>query len=286
MSKGRRITLAAINIAMHAPHPTDRYVELLQKAFRRRMIVRIGSLHGVTLGILYRPQQHGKLTLVSGEIYRFVKLDPGQPWFNTEKKEPATEEDVESINIPAHLLPHLQRIPFVFNARRHQLWYVSRDQSNSLSPATAVRFLELLLQTTALANEFPDVSVTAVPEKTSVDKILNLPGLEYLKIELVRPNPDTGESAEERWLRRLEEQKTTKAKLELFHARNQVLEPDAETKEMASVAANNGVVYGRGRSADGLPIEDSTKDRPMLRFEFVDTNVETAADVLYRAATD
>lgn len=134
------------------------------------------------------------------------------------------------------------------------------------------------------SHDFPEISITAVPEKTSVDEILNLPGLEYLRIELVRPNPDSGESAEERWLRKLEEQNTTKAKLELVHARNQTLEPDAETREMASVAANNGIVYGRGRTADGLPVEDSTKDRPLQRYEFVDTNIETAADVVRRAA--
>jgi hypothetical protein len=111
-----------------------------------------------------------------------------------------------------------------------------------------------------------------------------MPGLEYLRIELVRPNPDDGESAEARWLRRLEEQKTTKAKLELFHAKNATLEPDKETRDMAEAAANNGSVYGRGRDADGLPIEESTKDRPMLRHELVDTDVETAANVLERAA--
>lgn len=284
MARGRRISIAALNIAMHAPHPMERYVELLQKAFRRRMIVPLGSLHAVMLGTLYRPKEHGRTLLISGEIYRFVKLDPDQPWFNVERKEPATEEDVGSINIPGHLLPHLQRIPFAFNARRHQLWYVSKDQKDSLAPATATKFLQVLLQTTALHHDFPEVSVTAVPEETSVDEILSLPGLEYLRIELVRPNPDAAESAEERWLRRLEEQNTTKAKLELIHSRNQVLEPNAETREMASVAANNGMVYGRGRTADGLPIEDSTKAKPMIKHEFVDTDIETAADVLYRAA--
>lgn len=284
MAKVRRITLAALNIAMHAPHPMERYIELLQKAFRQRMIVRMGSLHGITLGTLYRPQTHGRTILLSGEIYRFVKIDPDQPWFNADTKEPASEEDVGAINIPGHLLPHLQRMPFVFNARRHQLWYVSRDQANSLAPATAAKFLDVLLQTTANKLNFPEVSVTVVPEKTSVDEILSLPGLEYLKIELVRPNPDDGESAEERWLRRLEEQHTTKAKLELFHARNETLTPDEETREMASVAANNGVVVGRGRTADGLPVEESTKDRPMLRPEYVDTNIETPSDVLHRAA--
>lgn len=284
MSQGRRITLAAVNIALHSPHSAERYIELLQKAFRRRMTVRMGALHGVLLGTLYKSEHSGRESWVSGEIYRFVKLDPEQPWFNADKKEPATEEDVGSINIPKHLLPHLQRIPFVFNARRHQFWYVSKDQRSSLAPATAVRFLETLLQSTALAHDFPEVSVTAVPEKTSVDKILKLPNLEYLRIELVRPNPDSAGSAEERWLKKLEEQRTTKVKLELVHAKNQVLQPSAETREMATVAANNGMVFGRGRSSDGLPVEDSTNSRPMQQYEFVDTNIETVSDVVQRAA--
>ena len=63
-----------------------------------------------------------------------------------------------------------------------------------------------------------------------------------------------------------------------------MVEPDAETREMAEVAATNGFVYGRGRTADGLPVEDSTKARPMLRHEYVNTEVETVADILQRSA--
>ena len=238
------------------------------------------------LGTLSRPRALAQTTLVSGEIYRFIKLDASEPWFNTAKKEPATNEDVEAINIPSHLLPHLQRIPFVFNARKHKLWFVSRDQKNSFGPPIAVKFMDSLLQKTALKFDFPEVAVTSVPDSTSVGDILSLPRLEYLRIELVRPNPDGGESAEARWLRRLEEQGTTKTKLELFHAKNVTLEPNAETREMAEVAAINGSVYGRGRTADGLLIEDSTKKRPMLRHEFVNTETETAAHVLERAAVE
>lgn len=284
MAQGRRITLAALNIALHAPHPTDRYIELIQKAFRRRSIIRMGSLHGAMLGTLSRPHGQGRDLYLSGDFYRFVKLDAAEPWFNSETKEPATEDEIEAIKIPGHLLPHLQRIPFVFNARRHQLWYVAKDQKNSFGPPIAAKFLESILQSTAQHFDFPEVSVTAVPESSSVDDILGLPGLEYLRIELVRPNPDDGETAEARWLRKLEEQKTTKAKLELFHAKNAVVEPDQETREMAEVAATNGSVYGRGRTADGLPVEDSTKARPMLRYEYVNTEVETVADVLQRSA--
>lgn len=78
----------------------------------------------------------------------------------------------------------------------------------------------------------------------------------------------------------------TAPRLELLHTRNQTLAPDEMTREMASVAANNGIVYGRGRSADGLLLEESTRDRPMLKHVFVDTDVETAESVLHRAAGD
>ena len=284
MPQGRTVTIAAVNIALHAPHGAERYVELLQKAFRRRSVVRLGTLHGAMLGTLSRPRIEGRELWMEGDIYRFVKLDPSEPWFNSETKEPATDDEVESIKIPRHLLPHLQRIPFVFNARRHRLWHIARDQKISFGSATAVKFLEPLLQSTALLLDFPEVSITAVPESSSVEDILSMPGLEYLRIELVRPNPDNGESAEARWLKRLEEQKTTKAKLELYHAKNAVLSPNEETREMAEVAANNGSVYGRGRTADGMPTEDSTVARPMLKHEFVNTEIETVADVLRRNA--
>lgn len=284
MAQGRRITLAAINIALHAPHSGNSYIQLIQKAFKRRQVIRLGSLHGALLGLLSRPYEEGNGQFLAGEIYRFVKLDAGEPWFNAETREPATEDDVGTIKIPGHLLPHLQRIPFVFNVRRHQVWYVAKDQKNTFSPSIATKFFDSILQSTALLLDFPEVSVTAVPDSSSVETILTLPNLEYLRIELVRPNPDDGESAEARWLRKLEEQNATKAKLELFHAKNSFVEPDSETREMAGVAAQNGLVYGRGRSADGLPLEDSTKDRPLLQHEYVNTETETVANVLQRSA--
>lgn len=286
MARSRRVSIAALNIALHAPHSAESYVNLLKRAFASRVIVQLGSLHAAMLGSLGPISRTANLTLVHGEIYRFVKLDPKQPWFNIRKKEPASQEEVGSIKIPRHLLPHLQRIPFIFNTRNHRLWYISKDKGDSLAPKRASKFLQDLLQSTADREKLPPVSVTALPEKNSVEEILSLPRLEYLRIELVRPNPDDAESAEERWLRSLEEQNTARIKVEYFHAPNQALEPNAETKEMASVAANNGVVYGRGRSAEGLPIEDSTTAKPMVFHDLVDSDNETVADVLYRRAVE
>ena len=286
MARPRRVALAALNIAMHAPHSAEGYVHLLQKAFRLHRIVRLGKLHGIMLGLIHRPKHHGDVLMLTGEIYRFVQLDPSEQWFNSQTREPATDDDVGQINIPSHLLPHLQIIPFAFNAKTHHLWYVKADKQNTLSPSTATKFMTILLNEVVHKEELPEVSVTPIPESTSVDAVLGLPGLEYLKIELVRPNPDAADSAEARWLRKLERQKTTKAKLELHRQRNSHIEPDAETRDMAIAASRNGLVYGRGRTADGLPVEDSTVNRPMVQHVLVDTDIETVGRVLERAATD
>ncbi len=283
MSKTRRITIAALNIALHAPHKTSDYINLIRDIFKRNLVIRLGSLHGAMIGTIYRSREFGEDIYISGEIYRFIKLDANEPWFNASTREPATDDEIEKINIPQHLLPHLQIIPFIFNASRHRLWYVAKDQKSSLGVSTATKLLKEMFEDSTRYLDLSEVSVTPIPESTSVDKILHMPGLEYLRIELVRPNPDHGNSGEARWLRRLEQQSITKAKLELFHAKNSIVKPDAETREMAEVAANNGTVYGRGRTADGLPLEDSTTNRPMLQHELVNSDIETTMDVLWRS---
>lgn len=280
MAKERRITLAAVNVALHAPHPAELYIQLFRRAFRSKRVVALGTLHGIMIGSMAIRED----SYIRGEFYRFVKLDPREPWFNAESNEPATEEEMESVNIPPNLLPHLRVIPFVFNIRKHHLWFIAKDQKSNLGASTAVKFLDILLKEISLKADLPEVSVTALPDSTSVDEILNLPRLEYLRIELVRPNPDDGKRGEARWLKRLEEQNSGKMKLEITRARGEALVPDAETREMAAVASENGAVYGRGRDGTGLPIEDSTIERPMLRHEYVDSDLETSQAVLQRIA--
>lgn len=284
MARKSLITMAALNVAMHEPHSSSEYASLMRAAFNRQAVIRFGALHVLMLGTLGRARQLGGSQVLSGDIYRFVKLDPTEPWFNAETREPATEAEVSRIQIPSNLLPHLQSIPFVFNLDTHLFWFIAKHKKDSLGAHTAERFLAQLLEPTASANQMPPVSVTALPESSSVERILKLPGLEILRIEMTRPNPDSTSSAEARWHQRMQDQGAAKLKIEMYHARNTELEPDAETKEAARVAARNGKVYGRGRSAGGLTIEDSTQDRPLLKHDTVDSDIETPTHVLERAA--
>lgn len=282
----RTIKIAGLNIAMHQPHSPERYVDLMHQAYRSRHIVKLGKLHAAMLGSLYSSSEKhprdGTPIEMTGEVYRFVKLDPNEPWFNTETKDVASEEDVQKIAIPRNLLPHLQLIPFIFRPRRHHLAYVSRERGSSLGPRTAEAFFQSLFDYLRTKKEFPQVEVTPLVDKDVVDEMLELKTLEKLTIELKRPNPDDLGHEDERWMKKLEKMKARKLVEQIEAVRGESIVPDAETRSIARVAANNGRVSVVARDATGARFEESTVARPLVITEHVDDKVETTVDVLRR----
>lgn len=286
MGHSRKIVVSAVNIAMHKPHSPDRYVRLFGEAFRSRTVVRQGTLRGTLLGSLYGLRADEKHATLTGEIYRFIRIDPNEPWFNMRTRKAATPEEVVEIDIPRHLLPHLQRIPFEFRPREHVLYFVAKDRSNSLSAANAARFLDTLLNQAAAKIDLPAVEVTAIPEFGAVEDLLSLPGLSRLDIVVKPPNADDADEIEQQILERLESQNARKLSESLQAKKNAVLKPDSYTEALARVAARNGSVAALGRGSDGLPIEDSTVKRPMAKHVYVDEVVETTVQVLSRVADE
>ena len=285
MAKPRLITIAEINISMHAPHSPDGYADLFRKVYRAQRVVSLGKLHGAMIGSMYGQNLRTLPATFTGEIYRFVNIDPSNPWFNTRTQKAATEDDVEEVNIPEHLRPHLQRIPFAFNLKRHRLYFVARDRGNSLGVSTAVTLFRKLFERFTADGTFPTINVTAIPEANSLEDIFAIAHLETLVIDLVRPNPDDGEDDEARFLKKLERQNSRRIRTTLLHESGKSLKPDSDTKSLAKVASANGKVVGIGKDAAGDKVEESTSDRPALHRDRVDENVETTMDVLNRYAS-
>lgn len=284
MANTRTIKISALNVAMHQPHSPQRYEALILDAKKLKMLVRLGSLHCLMLGSLYKPKANEKNGAFTGEIYRFVKLDPSEPWFNTETFEAATENEVGKINIPQHLLPHLQRIEFAFFPHTHELWYVSQDRKDRLGTTAAVKFFQTLFDQLVQTGRYPDVEVTAIPDKESLDNMFKLHKLDRITIDLKRPNADDAAKEEAHWLRRLEKQGVRRIKTEMVAARGETIKPDAETRALAHVAARNGNVFVIGHDANGVRVEESTAAKPMALSETVDSDLETSLDVLQRTA--
>lgn len=284
MTRKRFIQISVLNIAMHTPHSPQQYVDLLNETFKRAETIKIGLLHIGMIGVLYPEDRENMLRGLIGEIYRFVKLDTTEPWFNLETLEAATEDEVNKIRIPEHLLPHLSRIPFYFLPEQHELWFVKQDRKTNLSPAMAAKLLYGLFRPMVIEKRFPEIEVTPIPDSSILEKMLSNKSLEKIYIELNRPNTDGGGSEEAKWQSKLENQSAKCLKMELVAASETAIRPDEETRGLAKAAAKNGKVRIEARDADGLRVSQSTEEHPYVERAFVNPEIETVQDVLKRQA--
>lgn len=269
---------------MHAPHSPERYVELIKSVFARHGSFRLGELHVGMIGSLYLDDQDDPAKGLNGEFFRFVNLDPDEPWFNVETRDAATEEEVRAIQIPKNLLPHLRRIPFYFHPHTHELWFVRRDRKESLGPAVAAKMLEGLIAPLVREGRFPQVEVTPLPEVGALERMLAVHTLKKLFIELKRPNSDGGEDEQARWQRKLERQNAKRLNVELTAAHNASIALDEDTRSLAHAAARNGKVQIQGRDSTGSRVVESTEAHPLIETVMLDSDLETVQDVLRRLA--
>lgn len=262
MSRARKFPVSAINIAMHEPHSSSRYVELFQGLYKMRKIVVMRGAVGALIGSLSFVDSRNHSKGIVGELYQFIHLDSNEPWFDLKNLEEATQDDLSEINIPDHLKPHLARFFYVFYPDGHRIYIQTRSKNRTFGIASAAKLMKLLLSDRRML-PFGDVEITVEPDKDTLSQIFRIKHLKKLDIDLVRPNPDDHEADERRLLRRLSRQGAKKMVVNLVAASDHDLEPDAETRTLAKVASSNGKVVGRGRDSGGQVITKSTTEKPM-----------------------
>lgn len=285
MSRTRTIEIRQINISMHPPHSPQGYVDLFQRAFSAKRIKIRGKADGYLLGALYGTKDAVKKNELQGEIYRFTKIDHSAPWFNTETGKPAEDLETEQIHIPGHLLPNLDRIPFIFLPREHRFWYVSRDKKAVLGPSVAENFLQQVLDEAAREHGLPQVEVTVVPDEAAVDEVLGLHRITKLILEFKRPNADDAGNIEQEIMCRMERRKVDRWHEEMTSKAQEGIITDDELKARAQAAAHNGFVQSQGYDAAGVSAIESTKAKPARYPQLVNAAIETVQDVLRRIST-
>lgn len=285
MAHKRTIEIRQINVAMHQPHSPQGYIDLFQKAYRMKLIHVRGRADGFMLGAVYDAKNALLKDELHGEIYRFTNIDPDSPWFNTQTGKPAEESETENIEIPAHLHPNLDRMPFVFLPKSHQLWYVSKDRKASMGPLVAENFFQALFNATCIKHGLPMVEVTVVPDLAAVDEVLNIHRLTRVTMVFKRPNDDADE-IEKRVMELMTRRKLNRIEEVMTSQDHEGIKPDTLMVDEAKAAAKNGYVLSEGFDVEGLPARESTIAKPALYSQSVNEEIESIAHVLSRISRE
>lgn len=266
----RTFRVSALNISMPLPHSPARYVELFRTTYARRHIVNLrGDYAGMIGGLSVRGD------VLSGQFYKFFDLDLEADWFNLKSKQEAVPEDLAAISLPSNLKPHHQSIDFVFFPERHRLVFVTRDGRESLTPNMAKLLLERLFENERVTTTFGAIEITVEPRREQLKKIFALPRMKKLSIQVLPPNPDDLDEAEQEVLDRMSQERAQRMTVELVSRHPNGLKPDNDHKVLANVAQSNGKVSAVGEDESGRTIVVSTSDHPLVEPMAYDPNIQT-----------
>ena len=281
MARLRTITVGALNVRIH-PHDSARYAELLFDAFALRHAVRVFGSQRVILERLDRSEIDAGI--LSGSLARFTEIDPNLPWFNAEQFERADETDVAKVSIPSELRPNYVPVFFEFYLSNHLFIFESRGPSGTLSPRSAMMFLEGLLNSDDLVRKYGSVGVSLVSDREQLDAILSMQRLQHLEILVKRPNPDDLGSYDSIMEQRLVSQGAASVRVDYEASANETIKPDQDTLKLADSATRNGRVKAAGTDASGRRVTRSTEDHPALEGERYAPDQRTSQEAFRSAA--
>lgn len=282
----RTIMLAALNVVLRPPHRVDRYTDLWRTAASARAPVPLRGDTGGLIGSAHFKDTGTRSERVEGDLYKFVSIDLQGKWLDLRTGRAAERQAVDQqVRIPTNLRPNLRSLPYVFFPRMHRLVFISHlDAKNALSPGMARRLVELCLNRTDIVEAFGKVEVTVEPDRETLKRILALPRLKKLRIEVSPPNALA--DVERKLFRTMEQQNADRLVQELESHHPDGLKPNQEVQQVAEIAQSNGVVSARGVNDSNRVVELSTADHPHQEKVVYNPNIATASDTLIERAPD
>jgi hypothetical protein len=286
MARQRSFRVSAINIRAHRRHHADEYVELWKMWVRKKLIVRRG-VFGLMIGDWRWLDKDRAPGVITGTLYHFVNIDQDQPWFDIEQKVPVDGSEVEEkVKIPAAFKPELRSVYYLFDTKKHRLYFPVAGQNGHISGGQVLKLLEILSSFNDIKERFGDVQFTQLTEQGAIDKFWHWQRLSRIEIMLERPNPDEYEDEQEvadRFGRMgvgREHRIYTKAE------GVGTIEPDDNLRQVAGIAADNGYVVVKGLNPEGKADEASSKKFPRSEPGHYDPNTQTFFDAFVELIRD
>lgn len=236
----RALKLVAVNITMH-PHSPKAYVELLRTVSSTNLAVptsaeRLAWLKNAD-GWEFDAQKLSHTALIATT----ARFDAAGVWTDTTTGDVADEEEAAKVFIPANLAPNRREFRAMFFPESHILIVESKNEQGTLTARSVKKMLDAQFARPEIREAFGDVSVTIIPDKGSVQKILN-GRIRKIVIRLTAPNSDETADDERDIAERLERLRAKLAEEKYVAKSHETIQPDDEMRKKVQVASRNGTV--------------------------------------------
>jgi len=126
------------------------------------------------------------------------------------------------------------------------------------------------------------VSIESKPD--SIKKILSMPSLRTLSIDISLHNDDTFSNQKRRFLERMETRNVRREKTELTARDTNGLKPDKDLRIMMEIATSNGRVVASGKDLAGEKQIIETDEHPLTHVIRYDPDYTDIASVIAQAS--
>lgn len=280
MAKDKTLKISCMNIRVHTRHHKEEYMEL----WKLVMKLKIKNIRG-NVALMFgssRKLDKNENSPYFGYVYRFLDIDPSEPWFDIEKNEEASEEDVAQVNIPAKLKPNLSEIPYIFDPKTHKLYFLTGGTYPGVGPSSMGDLFDTIKNHPAILKRFGEIDSTIVTDKKMLDELLGWPEIRKIYVKLERPNP-TEEEDDETFYERLQRRRL-KSEEHIYTKQSgaESIIADDEMTSLFRAAADNGIYRQSGTDKTGVFREASSRDIPMIEVYKYDPD----SMLLYEAFAD
>ncbi len=264
------VKVAQLNFVIH-PHPAGAYQNLLKAMISAKKIIKYrGSDY-----LLFRSMRKYDDRYLIGDIARFTNLDPDAPWFSYKNLDVADQE----VKIPEGLYPNMKLINYMFDRNNHKMLFETYHSGHVISPMSLQSFFTTLIKYDEIKREYPNIKISLVSDHESVRSLLKMPLIRKLRLEIGRPNPADGADSklDEDIQKRLGEQRASKVEIGYTAESGRSIQPDQRTKDLAALAAENGLVEVTGKNKAGVSGKFSSQNFPLILSGQYEGKVQTEA---------
>ena len=245
-----------LNVVAH-PHISGTYRRIFEKAANDSRGVRFHGDRFATIS----PLSADRNGVFTGRLATWTEIDENSNLIEKTSLKESLLEDSD-FKLPDDVGFNSKVFSFAFRIADHRLFIeLLNDENTSISVGRAKLAFEKVLQA-FLPSDIESLDVYIVPSQNAVDRVLQLPGLKRLEIQLELPNPDDLSEEKRKLLKEIEELGAKRIKSEIFkRAGEESLHVTPRYRAMAELAQDNGYVSATGFE-HGDTVRRSTKEYP------------------------